>query len=342
MGPDSAPSTTHIPLEDAEQAAASFGSLRPGNPVLRSALRLLRGEPIESIQPLHIALKDPNPKRWRERMAAAWVLGRTPLGPEDSDAAAGTLMNVLEHEFSERGRRKLVRWTVRTYSAALVLAIFLIVTGLLFDRPPWSGEPFPLMLLFLFLLLGTVALPFSMVVQSLWEESRNDKVRAEAARALGHRGHVETVGSLAGCLFDCSFAVRQASAEALHRLLPAITGADYGILGADSVTKLGRVLTDSDGTLVAKALDALEKAGTSHAIPHVERLLRNTGSTLTRDRAQRVLDVLNARKRREIEGEGLLRAITSPQDPAALLRPAQSAAESEIEQLLRPAGENLN
>ncbi len=91
-----------------------------------------------------------------------------------------------------------------------------------------------------------------------------------------------------------------------------------------------------------KALDALEKIGTSHAIPHVERLLKDTRSTLTRDRAQRVLNVLNSRKRREAEGKDLLRAVVTPQDPTALLRPAQSAAESEIEQLLRPAGDNLN
>ena len=108
------------------------------------------------------------------------------------------------------------------------------------------------------------------------------------------------------------------------------------------MSKLGRALSDSDGSLVAKILDALEKVGTSHAIPHVERLFNTTRSTLVRDRSQRVLDVLNDRKARESEGRGLLRAARSPEDPAALLRPARTAAESEIEQLLRPTSDNLN
>ncbi len=134
MSSDSTPNAILIPLEDAEQAAACFGSLRAGNPVLRSALRLLRGEPIESIQPLHSSLKDPNPKRWKERIAAAWTLGRSPLTSEDSDAASGTLMNVLENVFRERGRTKMPRWVFRTALPALTIGV-IAATAIVFWPP---------------------------------------------------------------------------------------------------------------------------------------------------------------------------------------------------------------
>jgi len=319
MSSESAPQATQIPLEDAEQAAASFGSLRPGNPVLRSALRLLRGERIESIQPLHNTLKDPNPKRWRERIAAAWTLGRAPLGPEESDAAAGILMNVLENEFRERSLTKLVRWTVRTALSAFLISYLGVMTLYGVAEPHWLDE-----LAVVFSVIGIGALPLALPLQSIFEKGRNDRVRAAAARALGHRGHVESVGPLSGCLFDSSLLVRQASAESLHDLLPRLRDEDFGILGADSVSKLGRALTDSDGSLVVKSLDALEKVGTSHAIPHVERLLKDTRSTLTRDRAQRVLDVLISRKRREAEGKDLLRAVVTPPDPTLSSAPPKA------------------
>ena len=125
-------------------------------------------------------------------------------------------------------------------------------------------------------------------------------------------------------------------------LLPGITESDYGVLGADSMTKLGRALSHPDGSLVTKILDTLEKIGTSHVTRHVERLLATTRSTLTKDRARRVLDALEERSRREAAGKDLLRAARSSADSAALLHPARSQAEAEIEQLLRPTGDNLN
>jgi HEAT repeat protein len=191
-------------------------------------------------------------------------------------------------------------------------------------------------------IVGTLLVPFSVIFHSLLEKRKSDSIRASAACGLAPRGYVEAVGPLAGCLFDSSAEVRLACAEALHAVLPELTESDYGSLGAESIDNLGRALTDLDVRLVSKALDALEKVGTSHAIPHVEKLLKNTRSTLTRDRAQQVLEVLNERKHREAAGKDLLRAARSPEGPSALLRPATTAAESEVDQLLRASGESLN
>ena len=330
-----------VPLKDAEQIAHALGGMQPGNPVLQNALRLLRGETIESALPLQASLREPHPSRWRERLAAAWTLGRARLTEEESDSASGTLIDVLENGFRENGRSKLARWFFRTYAPAFVVALVaataFALEGPNYGEPPWLG-----MIILITWMVGTMSLFITVPLQSHLERRLNDRVRAAAAEALAHRNHVEAVGPLAGCLFDSDPGVKAASATALHELLPRIKDSDYGILGADSMAKLGRALTFPDGSLVTKVLDALEMVGTSHAARHIERLLSTTRSTLTRDRARRVLDTLEDRARREAAGKDLLRAARSPADPGALLRPARTQAEAEIEQLLRPSGENLN
>jgi hypothetical protein len=335
------PDSRAIPFEEAAQIAAGLGGLKPENPVLHSALRLLRGESVDSIHPLQTSLREPHPRRWKERLVAAWTLGRAKLSDDDSDSASGTLIEVLENGYRERGRFKLLRWIARTYAPAFVIGAS-VATGAYLDSPFGWYSPWVPLVIMIAMMVGTPSLFITIPLQSFFEKRQNDRVRAAAAVALANRGHIEAIGPLSGCLFDSDEIVRHACALALHDLLPKVKESDYGALGADSMTKLGRALGNPDGSLVTKLLDALAKVGTSHAVPHVEKLLKSTRSTLTRDRAQRVIEILIERSRREAAGKDLLRASRSPGDPAELLRPARTLAEAEIEQLLRPTGENLN
>ena len=179
MTPES--DSSRIPFEEVEKAAPALGGMQPGNPVLQAALKLLRGESVGSVHPLQASLREPHPKRWRERLAAAWTLGRAPLSEDDSDSASGTLIEVLENGFRERTRSKLLRWACKTYAPALVIGV-IAATVMLIDRHYYYDPPWLPMVFMIAAMVGTSSLFITIPLQSILEKRQNDKVRAAAAK----------------------------------------------------------------------------------------------------------------------------------------------------------------
>lgn len=320
------------PVEELDSIVQEVGRLSPGSVVRQIALQIMRGERVSRIYPLLQALKDVAPVRWREKEVAAWALGRADVAPQDRETVVHTLLETLEQQIREPVHRLMARTAAR--SAALV-TLLLMLLMFLFGAPGGAVEEATFVvwsLLFLF------TFPVMIIAISLLESGRQDRIRSAAADTLGKLGDPESVGTLAGELFTGSATVRAAAARALHRILPSLTSEHYGMLGPQSIANLGRALNHSDTQLVFKVLSALERVGTSHAIPFVEKLRRDGRTTRLRDAAESTLATLYARQKQEQMRETLLRVASSsgsPQD--TLLRPARLTRSDNPEQLLRPS-----
>lgn len=320
------------PVEELDAIVQQVGRLSPGSVVRQIALQMMRGERVSRVYPLLQALKDAAPARWREREVAAWALGRADFEPQDRETAVNALLETLEQQIREPVHRLLARTAARSAAAAILLQMLLLY---LFGTP--LGAPGEAMLI-LWALLFLFTFPVMITAISMLESGRQDRIRSAAADSLGKLSDPESVGTLAGELFTGSAAVRAAAARALHRVLPTLTSEHYGALGPQSIANLGRALNHSDTQLVFKVLSALERVGTSHAIPFVEKLRRDGRTTRLRDAAENTLATLYARQKQEQMRDTLLRVASSPYSSQnTLLRPARFTMSDNPEQLLRPS-----
>jgi hypothetical protein len=330
--PDQPENSTAPEVDDADRVVGLISRLPHGSLIRRVALQVLQGRQLESVQPLTSSLMAPHPKRWRERIASAWALGRTPMSSEERDTAVQILLDIVEGSHREPFWNRMKRAGIHMLAAGFLLFV-LIVMG---DGPRFNS-PLDFFMFFFavccFIGLFAVPLVFS---QEKWN---NNFVRAEAAESLGCIGSVEAVGTLAAGLRDRNEAVRAASAQSLHSLLPLISAEHYGDLGTETMISLGSALTHPDGQLVFKILAALEKAGTPAAIPYVERAVKRGRTHRIRETAEVVLRALNERRLRETERDRLLRPSTGYQDPSVLLRAHASAATEDPALLLQPSSE---
>ncbi len=329
MEPSPPPDLASYEGEDIPRLVASLPRHSPVRQLAEAVLGRTH-QALDSVQPLFIALSHAAGRSWKEQLVAAWLLGQVPLTPQEQDAAANMLLDIL----GSRPRRRLVRGMkqgmVRAYG--LVLPVFLVVALFSPELPPDF--------LVHFLVLSTVASACLSLPLALWEWERSadhtNRLRAMAARTLGRLHVPESVGELAGAAFDRSPGVREAAAAALHEALPTLTDAHYGMFGAQSVENLGKVLSHPNSLLVSQTLDALRKVGTSHALPYVEQVAAQGRTVRLRDKADEVLGVLRVRQQQEAEAQTLLRAGIAPPIPAQhLLRPAQGVGNTEPQQLLR-------
>ncbi len=293
---------------------------------LHSPLRLIAEELLAEpgarpaqIEPLFSALTNARSLRWRQRSVAAWCLGRAELEPIEREAAAGTLLRVLEGTTAETSSSRWGRAWLR-YLCTVPVAMPLDVQ---FN----SGPVF--MMLLLPIVLGV----------SVWHDTRaNNTVGAMAAAALGRLRAPESVGALARALRSRSPRIREAAASALHEVLPALGQEHLGLYDRTEITHLAQALQNPDNLLVFKVLEALEKVGTSAAIPHVEALLGGARMARTKEMAVRTLDVLRERQKLEQQGKTLLRAVGAPSAPSEILvRPGQGAPDTASEVVLRVA-----
>jgi HEAT repeat protein len=327
---------TQVSVEQADRALSLIGKLPVGSPIRRIALSLIRGERLNSVQELLGALRDGSLRNWRESVAASWVIGNARLSPQDADAAAAGLLDVLENNLHENPWRVILRVMGWSFLAALVPWIGLFVSG------ESGGNGAPPVLLQPFIL----ALPMMIVgapIAVIHEKTLRNKVRAAAAKALGALALPESVGALSNALFDRGMEVRISAAEALHSVLPKLNASHFGRLGAESMRSLGKALTYADSQLVAEVLEALRHVGTGAAIPYVERI-REKGRTLRlRDSAAEILEILHERQRTEQQSDRLLRSTQTPTNPGEhLLRAARDSVEASSVQLLRPSSEDKN
>jgi HEAT repeat protein len=334
--PDSV-ETKYLSAEEANALLSHIGRLKEDNPVRLAALAVLRGDTPPSVHPLTESLLARTAKRWRERKVAAWTLGRARLNRDETDNAAGLLSDVLENAHQDSKTKWLVRGILRSLGISTGLGF---LSAILF--PHWGHDT--LYSTAFYATIYEILFGWIMVLFSLYLESNaHARVRAQAAASLANLNVIDSIGPLAHHLFDRDKQTSEACLASLHHLLPLVREEHYGVLGAGSITTLAHALRHPDGNLVLKLLDALDKIGTSHAIPFVAQVASKERTRL-RDAALRTLETLKARQQREDQRNTLLRPTTSPTDPASiLLRPAGSVEASGAQDanlLLRPVSDD--
>jgi FOG: HEAT repeat len=329
----SPPEPSTIPeVDDADRVIGLIARLPRNSVVRRIALQVVQGRSIEALQPLYTSLLRPRFTAWRERCVAAWALGRAPVTAEDRDSVLQLLLDILEGGHRDSMGTRLKRGAFLTSS--VWLAIFTYFSMREGGLQVWDYAQFVAVSTVIWCILGLFCIPLT-----VWHERyTTNRIRAAAADSLGKMGSVEAIGTLAAALRDGSPEVRSASAVALHQLLPQVTPAHYGVLGRETMQNLGRALSHPDGQLVFKVLAALENAGTSVAIPWVERSAQRGRTVRVRDVASRVLEILNQRKLRETDRDRLLRATTGNPDSDLLLR-SHALTTDDPALLLQPASD---
>jgi hypothetical protein len=322
-----------------QEIATLLDKINPHSPVRRIAETLLSGtyDPLSGVDPLFTTLTASSGRPWRERVVAAWALGRVPLSPQERAAATDMLMDALErdrhHSFWSTFRSGLIGG----YGTCLAFGFLAVAITILTA----NHRHYNLIEVFLeFAAVAALVTSPAILASSAamaWHLSRkHNSLRAAAAESLGRLAAPEALGALAGALFDNSARVREATATALHAVLPSITEEHDGLLGAASMIALGRALKHDDTLLVRKLLTTLGKIGTSHALPYVKQAAEDSRMTRVRDAARDTLEIMQERQLREKEAQTLIRpSYAIPSTPVELLRPAHGNTSDDPFQLLR-------
>lgn len=328
----------HLFGPPSQEITALLDKIAPNQPVRRIAESLLSDtyDPLSDVDPLFTTLTVSSGRPWRERVIAAWALGRVSLSPQERTAATDMLIDVLErdrhHSFGRTFRKGLAAGYGACFGFGLLSALNMQLR--------YGHEIFRSLIAY-GSIAAILASPLILVATTgtAWHLSRKrNRLRATAAESLGRLTAPESLGALAGALFDHSAPVREAAATALHAVLPTITETHYGLFGAASMTALGRALKHGDTLLVLKLLTALGKIGTSHALPYVEQAANDNRMTRVRDAARDALEQMRERHLREREAETLMRpSYALPSPPSELLRPAHGSQGEDPLQLLRAA-----
>jgi len=171
--------------------------------------------------------------------------------------------------------------------------------------------------------------------------------QVEAIRVLAALDDVRTVGPLLEALEWRDLAtftgVRTTAARALYRLLPRLRPEHADLLSDRQLACLYRLLrhhpSDDQTELVVALLGAVAQVGDARALAQLERMTRDNGGPLPRQRvrltAQETLSQL--RQRLDHTPGNLLRAASEAVSPNLLLRPATAAPVTDSHQLLRPS-----
>src|SRR5258708_4158490 len=122
-------------VDDADRVVGLLGRLPQDSVVRRLVLQVIQGRPLESVQPLTDVLMKPRLRRWREKEAAAWALGRTVLSDEVRDAVASHLMDTVDGVYGETWANRF--WRGCKYSLWATLAM------LFFGSMPSGPPPLP-------------------------------------------------------------------------------------------------------------------------------------------------------------------------------------------------------
>src|SRR5262249_47377303 len=149
---------------------------------------------------------------WREREVAAWMLGHMSLNPEEKDVAASALMDTLENARREGLWPCIGRAALRACLLALPFSLILSFDVTLNEGYPHYIPPWPVLFCQMQAVFSAIAFPFAGPASLVYDGLLNNRVRATSAVALGHLGVPESVGVLAGALFDRSQRVQSAAA----------------------------------------------------------------------------------------------------------------------------------
>lgn len=142
--PPDAQQPFETPLSVARPPEAFFAilkRLRRRSPIRRLAERWFvqentTGEEAQ-IQPALDILKRSSGSRWKEREAAAWMLGYLPLTPEQKQEAVTTLQAVAANKVKRDLRGRAFRWLGRALVISpIVLLLLIVLTNFHFYNVP--------------------------------------------------------------------------------------------------------------------------------------------------------------------------------------------------------------
>lgn len=284
-------------------------------------------------------------RSWRERVLAAWTLGRVPLSPRQVPRVTSALSGILStgKQSADAATHGCYRaWhigLVPGFLSSLIIGFFAFIPdGDIALRLLNSSIVIAAMTLFNSALFGLICLPVALPAVLASDRHRMNWLRAECAAALGRHPTVDAIPPLAEAVQDISPRVRQAAKRALQQTLPLLTAEYYGRVEPSTLSALCKMLSETDEELVVTVLEALEKVGTGTVVSEVLRLTSGGATPRIRQTAQRVLPVLLQRRRQENDARMLLRPSPSPAISAGtLLRPISCAATADPQVLLRPA-----
>ena len=239
--------------------------------------------------------------------------------PERTDA----LIAVVQRENKKKPAR--FGWFVAGF-VALTIAIFILLTVTLTDRPNIGGFGYPIW----------------MAAAALAATFAPTKLQKRAARALSESDDIRAVPLLIEALDKQDGATRAAAVKALTRLLPQLHAShDDSLTDAHLNILLAQMAKADDKELTSASLKALTQIGDERFLELVKSWSEGKGAAKKnaqlRDSAKDVLPYLEERIEKQKAGKTLLRAASADSaDSDSLLRPAATAPESQPDTLLRP------
>jgi len=349
--------------EELAEREALLRRLRKKRSFVQQETSLFATDPFtpEKFSALLRRLRDPNPRRWRERILAIGTLGCLPLNSNEKQLTVQILEKILANTQELVGDRVASR-SPDAYKVAYLIAfsLFLILMAREFWGVDASVSLFDLLgelllsCVFGAIFIAFVAFPaaaFVLPVYAAADVSRQNRIRAAAATALARIGQPESMGVVAQTLCDVSPLVRHFAHEALRALHPRLTSDYYGRLDSALTPNLCRALRQESrkhepvsAVRMIALLQALEKVGDGRAVEPVRALTNAAYYLRIGQEAERILPVLEARLRQENDSKMLLRGASTPATKSEeLLRAAVTSVEKKPEQLLRiPAEETEN
>jgi hypothetical protein len=323
------------------------GSLPRTSCVKPVVMALSHGRPpaAEQVEMLRAAATGRAEGRSREKAAALWTLVYAGLLTDVPRAHADVLRAVMRNRESTMGWRVASRIRRAVTSAAIAGGLLATVVAMasalqhlgcgedsLCQGGLIAANIF-LSLAAVLLAAGCLAAPLALAVAD-WTAQTN--VRADAAAALSLVAGPDDVDVLAAACFDVSSPVLLLAQYTLKGVLPALDESHRDILTVTTTPSLCRLLRLYDLELVCLTLDALGRVGDGRAAGHVELLLTENKGARVREAAERVLPVLQERRRREGDAASLVRPSSHQSAEECLLRPTRPGLHGLEEILPRP------
>jgi len=255
------------------------------------------------------------------KLTLPWLFAQTPKRGWRERAAGAWLLGRVELDWKPR------------YDAVAVLSRVLVEDESF--STAWSLLAGPFFVIFFPLLL----------VGSISTDIRQNRIREQAARALGRIGQPSAAAALAEVMQHCvgakstigSSRVRLAAEKALPKVLENVGPQHYRNLQPDPIPGLCKVLESWQSELALSVLRALELIGDNRTQQVVRRTARVAASADVKSQAGKTLAAIEARIAKERDAERLLRPAVEPaSQDSLLLRPAKGSDCVDLA-LLRPA-----
>lgn len=292
---------------------------------------------LQNLSPLIESLASPRWRTWRERVVAAWLLGRPEMPRQLRFQAASALFETLTEANMAWGVTGRAAGSAYRVSAAGCLSLVAIIALLRLMMAPGLGAAAEVVILGGFTGLA-LAVPFAFFIAPIVmpiAAAADNRVRATAAAGLGRLRYPTATGALAHAVHDSSSAVRDEALHGLTATTAALTPSYYGRSGPGTIRELLRLAWHWDDSLALLALGTLGRVGDGSCVAPIKRLTRSHQPVI-RAAAERILPILEERKRLETDPQRLLRPAVSPESlDEILLRPITDS-DSDPHQLLRP------